>query len=70
MLTLDQALIQLAELTAPGKTFTTQQLSALASQVVLDALPDKPQGSVTLMYNRAYQLKLEPYSYINIIYIV
>jgi hypothetical protein len=51
MLTLDQALIQLAEMTAPGKTYTTQQLSALAAQVVLDALPDKPQGSVTLLYS-------------------
>jgi hypothetical protein len=44
MLTLDQALIKLAEITAPGKTFTAQQLRALAAQVTLDALPDTSGG--------------------------
>jgi trimeric autotransporter adhesin len=51
MLTLDQALTKLAEITAPGKTYTTKQLMDLAAQVTLDSLSDKPQGSVTLLYS-------------------
>ncbi|MFZ5557165.1 MAG: VCBS domain-containing protein [Pseudomonadota bacterium] len=51
MLTLDQALDELAKLTAPGNTYTTKQLMDLAAQVSLDAAPNYTQGSVTLLYS-------------------
>ena len=51
MLTLDQALIELAELTAPGKTYTAKQLADLAAKVSVDVASGSTQGSVTLLYS-------------------
>jgi RTX calcium-binding nonapeptide repeat (4 copies) len=51
MLTLDQALAQLSTLTAPGKTYTTQQLTDLVKLVSLDAAAGFSQGNVTLLYS-------------------
>ena len=49
MLTFDQALIELAELTAPGKTYTAKQLADLAAKVSVDVASGSTQGSVTLL---------------------
>jgi hypothetical protein len=51
MLTKDQALDELAKLTAPGKTYTTEQLMKLVERVSLDAAPGYTQGSVTVLYS-------------------
>jgi Ca2+-binding RTX toxin-like protein len=51
MLTLAQALDELAALTAPGKNYTTWQLKELVARVSLDAAPGYSQGTVTLLYS-------------------
>lgn len=50
MLDLDQAFVQLAQITADA-SYTETQLRNLVEQVSLDTAPYKSQGSVTLLYS-------------------